>query len=236
MCMHHIHKDYLCEFEKFNKKRKNRKSCLNAAVIVETRPTWQLPLVIKNFAALNENFNYYLFGSEEIIDFTKKQVKNLDYFTIKRSNTTPFVHFYNYLLKKKSFWNLFHEENILIFQSDAIALKPIEKQCFSFDFIGAACGTLSFDFSIFDINGGCSLRKKSSMLKCLEKYDGKDVGAEDVFFTRAMRNMNFKLPTFDECQSFSVESLYHDNDIYPCCLHGTDKFYLSSEQIKKWIY
>ena len=151
MCMHHIHKDYLCGFEKFNKKRKNRKSCQNAAVIVETRPTWQLPLVIKNFAALNEDFNYYLVGAQETIDFTKKHVKNLEYFLIKRDNNTSFISFYNYLLKKQSFWEMFEEENILIFQTDALALRPIEARAFGFDFIGAVCGHLSQDLSIFDM-------------------------------------------------------------------------------------
>lgn len=235
MCMHHIHKDYLCEFEKFNKKRKNRKSCLNAAVIIETRPTWQLPLVIKNFAALNEDFNYYLVGTQETINFTKKHIKNLEYFLIKRDNHTSFISFYNYLLKKQSFWKMFEEENILIFQTDALALRPIETKAFDFDFIGAVCGHLSQDLSIFDMNGGCSLRKKKPLLECLRDYDGKNIEPEDVFFTRRMRDMGCKLPTFDECQLFSVESAFKDNEIYPSCIHGTDKFYLSTKQIKKWI-
>jgi len=233
--MHYIHKDYLCEFEKFNKKTKNKKSCLNAAIIVETRPTWQLPLVIKNFAALNENFNYYLIGTQETIDFTKKHIKNLEYFLIKRDTVTPFISFYNHLLKTPSFWEMFEEENILIFQTDALALRPIEAKAFDFDFIGAVCGHLSQDLSIFDINGGCSLRKRKSILECLRNYDGKNIEPEDVFFTRRMRDMRYKLPTFDECQLFSVESVFEDNEIYPCCLHGTDKFYLPTEQIEKWI-
>lgn len=235
MYMHYLYKNYLHEFENFNKKRKNKKSCKNAAIIVETRPLWQLPLVIKNFAYFNEDFNYYLVGTNETINYVKGHVGNLEYFLIDRGNTTPFIPFYNYLLKKNSFWEMFEEENLLIFQSDALALKPIDLKSFDFGFIGAVCGRLSEDLSIFDMNGGCSLRKKETTLKCLTHNHSKGTEPEDVFFTRKMRKMNLKIPTFDECQLFSVESLYHDNDIYPCCLHGTDKFYLPTEQVKKWI-
>ena len=235
MYMHYLYKNYLHQFENFNKKRKNKKSCKNAAIIVETRPLWELPLVIKNFAYFNEDFNYYFIGTNETINYVKSHVSNLEYFLIKRGNTTSFISFYNYLLKKISFWKMFEEENLLIFQADALALKPINLKSFDFGFVGAVCGELSDDLSIFDMNGGCSLRKKEETLKCLVNTPSSSTEPEDVFFTRKMRRMNLKMPTFDECQSFSVESVFKKGAIRPCCIHGTSNFYLQTSEIKKWI-
>jgi hypothetical protein len=79
---------------------------------------------------------------------------------------------YNEILMSNEFWELIPGEHILIFQKDCYMYKMfIESIYLDYAFCGANCIWGSEDTKMYGIaiNGGCSLRKKSEMLDCLQK-------------------------------------------------------------------
>ena len=89
---------------------KNRKL---AAVIVATKPSFWLPLVIKNALSKIKECNLYFFGSSETIFFIKHNLKlDLNFIEI---NDIRNITNYNKILLDEKFWNTFSEEYVLIF-------------------------------------------------------------------------------------------------------------------------
>ena len=142
---------------------------------------------------------------------------------------------WNDLLLSLDFWATLEEETILLFQADCVALRPLEQRFLKYDFIGAPCGRL--DWFQFDMNGGLSIRKRSMMLKALRHYGDFARLAEstppflpeDVFFSRALKLLDARLPDYATARAFSIESEITAGTECPFGIHGTDKPYSSDE-------
>jgi hypothetical protein len=193
-----------------------------------------MPYVIANACTV---FGYalYVVGSQAVLDLVCSTIKG-DYKTVLLDENNMTTQQYSQLLYSKPFWELFEQENILVFQSDCILFRPIDPEFFEFDFIGALCGDLSEHH--FVINGGLSLRTKSGMLTALEHVTSDDMRSrpEDVVFTRIMRNNPdvFKLPKIRDCYKFAIESI---GDIRSAIgFHGTDKYYTDAAQVLREYY
>jgi hypothetical protein len=161
---------------------------------------------------------------------------------------------YSTLLMSKGFWNMIPEENILIFQTDAMLFRRgidtwIDDSEYNYDYVGANYyNPKHIAPDIQGIQGGLSLRKKSAMLECIEKLDvakiqkyrmnkgyeylPERVIAEDVFFTHACEILKKKVPSVEKRREFSIEA-----DFDSCALghHGLTHEYLTEEQQKQLL-
>lgn len=213
---------------------KNEEGRDKAFVMISGSPYWQLPAVMRNFARfLDADWNFYLFSLANNRAFIEREFDNWDIAKLLGDMPRLDVHSYNLLFFNPEFWLTFKEETLLFAQEDCIACKPLDPEFLKYDFIGAPCG----DMTTF--NGGLSLRKRSTILECLDRY-GPWAGMEneDVFFCKALRQMikegnrDVMLPEGDVAIRFSVESFYHE---LPFGMHGTNKFYISEECQRKIV-
>lgn len=195
-----------------------------ATVIVATKPSFWLPLVIKNALYKIKECNLYFFGSNESIFFIKNNLKlNLNFIEIKDIRK---VTDYNKLLLDEKFWKTFNEEYVLIIQPDCLILRDVIKSDFNFDYIGALCGNFNNDSYI--LNGGLSMRKRDVMIEICENLNSEEKNGsipEDIIFTQKTRLNNlYKFPTPEDCINFSIESIGNIDNVLG--IHGTDKYYI----------
>lgn len=144
----------------------------------------------------------------------------------------------------KEFWDFIPGEHILIFQKDCYMYKMFDETIYlNYAFCGANCIWLSEDNTSYGvaINGGCSLRKKSEMLNCLQKvswdliekyYPKMKLHNEDLFFTFACHLLNKPVPKKEERHLFAVE---HEHAIKPCFYHGWHKDYQTEAEALRLI-
>ena len=201
-----------------------------AMVIVATKTSYWLPLVMKNALDKINQANLYFVGPPHCMNFVKETVSP----NIKTIFVEDFhkIQNYNYLLLNEKFWNLFEEEFVFIFQPDCILLKDIDDELFNYDYIGAKCGNVT-NQSTFTINGGLSLRRRTTMIeicKSLSPEEKSGIYAEDIMFTQKMREHSIfknKLPLMDVCNKYFIEGT---GDLDTAIgIHGTDKYYFFND-------
>lgn len=197
-------------------------------VIVATKTSFWLPLVIKNaMFHTNSKYRVTFIGTDSSIKFIQNCFGKIFRFItipeIKRIND------YNSLLLSVDFWNLFTTEFVFIFQPDCLMLRDFNESDFNSDYIGAICG--SFHKNNYIINGGLSLRKVSVMKQiCTNLTDEEASGQinEDIIFTNKIKNSDsYIFPSFDDCMNFSIESI--GNLDHAIGIHGTDKYYIAPQ-------
>ena len=141
---------------------------------------------------------------------------------------------HNKILLQKAFWECIEEENVLVFQTDCMMLRPLQDDLMKYDMIGAHY--LNPHEQTPDgrgYNGGFSFRHKSAVMKCLKEVDVPAISnyrrergkpelpsvtymnriAEDVFLSHAMEMLNKKLPTQEEACQFSTEAVYNRTSV-----------------------
>lgn len=131
---------------------------------------------------------------------------------------------YNQLMVNRFFWENIKEENILIFQSDSCLLREGIEDFYQFDYIGAPIKHIPFPA----MNGGLSFRHKSAMLEVIEHipYNG---GNEDMYFCNGLQTLNKNLPTYQQAQYFSCETIFNLKSLG---YHAIEK-YLPEYQVKQ---
>jgi len=238
----------LCVKPIFNKTRKN------SAVIVETRFSPNLILVIKNFLYFFKDYNLIIFSSAEILTKLKDEIGG-DFLGLALNSSTMSIDEYNIMLKSEKFWNSLPGENILIFQSDCIFFRYKDLSKIDYAMLGAT--SVSPDPEDFIINGGLSYRKKNIMIDIIKNKQNFDIinssfykkiktefnddtrtkklfAQEDVFFTLAIKQYYPNLfPSYYDCLDFAIESV--GNPLKVLGLHGTDKNYFRKEILQQAI-
>jgi hypothetical protein len=209
----------------------NENKCL---VIIETRTSFWLPLVIKNAIDKCPEYNLHVFGTPNVIQFLDIHVKG-DYKKTRIDCYMRNIQDYNMLLTNTSFWERIEEEHIIIFQLDTLFLRPPTDNHYKYDYIGAVCGDLQNE-NTFIINGGLSYRSKQAMIKACDMIEPDDLNkTEDIVFTTLMRKHPdiFSLPTIKTCNNFAIETIGNvDNAIG---IHGTDKYYIFDKNIYTFL-
>ena len=202
-----------------------------AAVIIETRPFFFLPKVIRNtMFFLNQRWNLYVFCGELSYDYVSAALQGWAVHIIKipglyRLSTSD----YNKFLTDPNFWRRFKEEKLLIFQADSILTSADIDAFMDYDYVGAPCGRFDAQYIA---NGGLSLRTRQVMIECTTKFRPSEAVAEDVFFTQAIRSIGATMPNLDTATRFAVESVY---TTHPVGVHGTDKCYHPIEVAQKIV-
>lgn len=192
------------KFEHYNNFRTTK-----AAVLVEPRDHPLLKYVIYNFMYLlaPQGWSLHVFCSNknyQTINEIRKTM-NLHIHLLPKDNLTEPE--YNQLLTSENFYNEFDEKitHLLIFQTDTMLLKDNISDFLTFDFIGAA-----WSFSPHrGCNGGLSLRNRKKMLQmCKERICNEN---EDGFFSYTNQDMLNKIPTLEDKNNFSMETIWCDD-------------------------
>jgi Protein of unknown function (DUF5672) len=209
----------------------NSPSNERAAVIVETRSSFWLPLVIANFADKLPNWNIYLFLTLDVYNFLIPHLKTsrlkINIFDV----TGRFgPQEYSCMLYQREFWNMIREDVVLIFQTDTVIFKEPDPSYYQYAFVGSPCGELSENFIM---NGGLSLRSKRAMLHIVNSLSEFPKEPEDVYFTNKCRQLNMRVPDIRTCFKFAAESRAHKDVIG---VHGTDKYYLPPCEIENILH
>jgi hypothetical protein len=204
-----------------------------AAVIVETRPLPNLQKVIENHLKFLPDYTtLYVFGSDKVDLLLSQAPFKYEFHNIGDKLS---IWGYNLLLTSKQFWESIQEENILIFQHDSEILRHGIEDFYAYDYVGAP-----WKFQQHGGNGGLSFRKRSAMIKVIDKstYHEKQ-GNEDVFFCNSMvgsasggREMHYWPfnPAHREInKKFSCESIFQLGT-FGC--HAIDK-YLTPQECDK---
>ena len=192
------------KFEHYNNFRTTK-----AAVLVEPRDHPLLKYVIYNFMYLlaPQGWSLHVFCSNknyQTINEIRKTM-NLHIHLLPKDNLTEPE--YNQLLTSENFYNEFDEKitHLLIFQTDTMLLKDNISDFLTFDLIGAA-----WSFSPHrGCNGGLSLRNRKKMLQmCKERICNEN---EDGFFSYTNQDMLNKIPTLEDKNNFSMETIWCDD-------------------------
>ena len=144
---------------------------------------------------------------------------------------------YNAILMDPELWQMIPGENTIIFQRDCIMFRPFSEHFLLYDFAGANYhSNLSPLFG--GINGGFSIRKRSSMLECLETVSWEDIAKyrqyhsiteelnsnhEDVFFTHACEILHKIVPDKFSRTFLCIET---DSNDSVSVHHGWNKDYI----------
>ena len=193
---------------------------------------WNLVIITHEKYADTVEFNCDVICIKEPRIYYKENEPNID------------INTYNGLLMSKEFWDFVPGEHVLVFQKDCYMYKMFDESLYlTYAFCGANCVWFSEDNESYGIaiNGGCSLRKKSEMLDCLQKvswdiiekyYPKIKLHNEDLFFTFACHLLGKMVPKKDERQAFAIENEDVENT---CFYHGWHKSYQTEEEARKLL-
>ena len=207
---------------KFNEKHgdqvhRNNPNNRKAAVCLEGTCRWHFPIIMRLFSYyLGPDWNIYLFHTPYNHKYVFDVLPGWDIKTFVIQTDRMNAQVYNQVVKTPEFWTTFKEPLVLNFEPDAILCQPWQEKWEEWDMIGAPCGVDTY-------NGGLRLVKRDLMIKSAVKFNGILIDEqEDVFFTKAARLLNAKLPNMYQATLFGVESSYY---ALPQGMHGIDKAY-----------
>jgi len=194
-----------------------------AALIVETRADPFLPMVIRNVMHfLGPRWNLYVVTGDPSYQMLCGELSG---WGVPLARLAPgtwriSIEDYNELMTSPGLWQQFHENQVLVFQADALLTGPNIDDFLGYDFIGAPAGQLDEEYIV---NGGLSLRSTRLMVDCVARGGQRPPGMlEDIYFTNQVRAMGVPMPNFATAARFSVESVYRG---HPVGVHGTNKNY-----------
>jgi hypothetical protein len=229
----HIKREYKYEQflkETYNKILKNYPLKLSksnkTAVIVEFRKhKWFEYILVINMYFLKD-WKLHVFCGLNNYDYVKnildKHINNYKITRLQLFNLS--VDEYSCLLTNKYFWKQIETNKILIFQVDSLILKDNINNYIHFNYIGAPWTEniiKYYKYSMYQGNGGISIRSKEYMLEIIERYDRINE-PEDVYFSKHIIKLNKENPSFQECKDFSSEHYWSYNST---CLHKAYLFH-----------
>ena len=223
-CQYYLNK-YLDKKISYSHKENSK----NLMLIIETRLSLNLVLVIKNAIEKLPNFNLMLMSTKPVIEYVKNEFGNIPYTAVLNKSKINLQE-YSELLRSPLLWNSIKEERVLVFQSDTLILRNISENEFpSLSMLGAVCVDFENEDK-FIMNGGFSFRDKKLMKDlCNNKIITSKI--EDIFFTEQIRKFYPELlPSMNECNDFAIESI--GNKLKAKGIHGTDKYYYSHKNFQ----
>lgn len=219
--------DHMDVYEKKIPKTSNK-----SAVIIEDRELPHLAALLKiSITNLSEDWSHKLIctknSKQKMQEYCDKINPNIEVIALDVESFTQET--YNNAILTKEFWDAIDAEHILIYQQDAVVFKNNIDEFLEYDYIGAPWLAHQNDNAIGVGNGGFALRKKSTLIKCLEtvhpsklklskstinymKSTGLSLPPEDVYFSKTI--IDYKLGNVadrETARKFSEERLKSTN-------------------------
>lgn len=182
------------------------------AVLIEPREHFMIKYVVYNFMyfLIPKGWGLHVFCGTKNHAYVREVTRQIPNVTI---NVLPYDNFpeplYNQILKQPDFYGVFSPgvSHILIFQTDTILLKDNIEDFLKYDFIGAA-----WKFSPNKgCNGGLSLRNVEKMIEICRDATRMSAENEDGFFSFTNEDKLNAIPTLQDKNSFSVETVWNDD-------------------------
>ena len=226
---------YLLQFKDAPIVHRNNKDNTKAVIILDDRQDFWFMATLKNYRYhLDDTWNFHIVCTDQNHEWLcgelgmwawKVDVHHIKEFMPDHEGRTLDLPTYINFYTTPSILESFVEETFLTAQLDTVLLNPLDPKYLEYDFIGAPCGTNS-------MNGGCTIRSKSAMLKVMELNTVPDNVIDDVWYTDKMRDLGCKLPTTEEAACFVVEN-FLIQDSKPFGFHGTNKYYVGNDVVNK---
>ena len=204
---------------------KDNKDSKNTMLIVDTRLSLNLILVIKNALHKLPHFNLMVISTKNNLEYLESIFGKITHKALLNKSKIN-LNEYSEILRNQELWKKIPGERVLVFQSDTIFLRGINNNEFQdLSMIGPVCVNFEDDKK-FIINGGFSFRNKKLMIE-LSKNKIINSHIEDYFFTEQLRKYYPELmPNIQDCNNFAIESI--GNKLLAKGIHGTDKYYTSN--------
>ena len=199
-----------------------------ALVIVEPRKHENLRYVCENFDKnMSKIWDLYVFHGKSAGQHAKEatmEIRGRRVYLIPLETDNLNADGYNALFKSLDFWNQVNDENILVFQTDAVICPASEFKIHDFmkyDYIG--CGSYagaigknkdiwgkeySKGNSFYGV-GGLSFRKNSFQKQCIKKYPNIAPDyPEDVFFSNCVEDSVNKPESAEVLANFCTQDSF----------------------------
>ena len=108
----------------------HKENCKNLMVILDTRLSLSLILVIKNAIYKMPNFNLMIISTQEVINFLEDIFGKISNKIILNKNKIDLKE-YSKILLDQNVWKKINEERVLIFQTDTVILRNIKDSEFT---------------------------------------------------------------------------------------------------------
>jgi hypothetical protein len=219
-----------------------------AMVIVEPRAHPKLAPVILNFhERMPMNWKMYIFHGKSHEQFAKDAAapitgKGREIILLPLETDNLSADEYNAMFNKKSFWDRVNAEEILVFQTDtALCGNPLKRpidEFLKYDYIGCAYNKNQVGLTdtpwpneVFYGVGGLSFRKKSFMMKCIDKYGDRPIASygagrpypEDVLWSKCVHESPNKPESGQRIADFCGQNTIDSDRIFG--VHKTNSEY-----------
>lgn len=184
-----------------------------SAVLIEFRDHPWMEGVLNNMASVygDKNVSLVIVHGIDNCESVRRITRGWEHVALIRLPVNNIdIEGYNNLLTDYKFWEMFKSKMVLIFQTDTLIRKPIDKEFFSYDYVGSPW-SFHMEGTKGVGNGGWSLRNVSTMKSICREHNRGNL-YEDVFFSRHC----YSIPTLEVARRFGVETLYYPD---PCGLH-----------------
>jgi len=185
-------------------------------IIVETRKHPHFKVVVQNIISNTQHLKaglqiYHGTENEIYVKESLKDYTNIQFINLNVANIN--IEDYNKILLSKSFHENISSDKFLVFQTDSISFKQLNKSFLKYDYIGAPWKKENhIKYQAVVGNGGLSLRSKTAILSILNKnIERPSLMPEDLYLAQILRSQNYIIPTFDEAMSFSIEEVFYNN-------------------------
>jgi hypothetical protein len=214
---------------KFNNESKN------IAILLESRIFENTEFILRQFSRfLPEDFAMWIYVTEnvynEYLEIANKLNNGIKIIILPNEYKLTSIDDYNNIMFNKSFWNLLIQfERVLIFQMDTMIYKNTIEQFYQYDYVGAPWDP---KYKICDSNvgnGGLSLRNIKATIDCLNNMDkiidsGEKIH-EDIFYSKAMIKLGYKIPDIETASLFAIEDYMHNENCFGS--HKLEKFHIN---------
>ncbi|MDO3693452.1 DUF5672 family protein [Wenyingzhuangia sp. chi5] len=186
------------------------------AVIVETRKHPHFKVVVENVILNTQHLGvclqvYHGTENEVFVKDCLKEHSNIKFINLNVENLD--IEAYNKIMLSKKFYQNIDSEHILVFQTDVITFKPLDKQFLAYDYIGAPWKKeFHHKYNAEVGNGGLSIRSKKAMLNVLEQNIVREKFIpEDLYLSRILTEQHFKIAPFKIALEFATEDVFNPN-------------------------
>ena len=237
--------DEIIEYVRKYKLIKFNNNSKNIAIMIESRIFNYTELLLRQFSRfLNNDFTMWIYVTEnvydEYINLASKLDNNINILILPKEYILRSRKDYNKIMLNINFWKLLIKfDKALIFQHDTMIFHNEIDQFYDYDYIGAPWDPIN-NIDYEGGNGGFSLRNIKAIIYSLEyksfvKMHNYDINtiSEDIFFSIALKQFGYKLPTKEISSLFSIESYLYNEFSLGC--HKLDNKNLFNKLLLKSI-
>lgn len=190
------------------------------AVIIEPREHPHLSAVIRNVLHfLDDSWGLCIVHGTRNRGFVERMIEGWGEVMLRDCGASDLPgHSYSDYKASPAFWRQVPSEIVLTFEPDSVLLRRGIDEFLEYDYIGAPWvwalnGGGAAEGPVG--NGGLSLRKRSAMLRILNKHRGERRRGtpEDQFFSHWLYRDGHRMPSLEAAAAFSTETLFQPHSL-----------------------